>query len=322
MCESGPESSEGSVVPQESGLHELPRKILIGLSCAGLVETALLTYKKIFGGGMASLCSTAGCLEVLDGPYSSVFGIPLTLFGMGGYAAALGLGVYPLLASSKNDTEAREKATRGLLVTLASAMTSFSTYLMFVLVGVIQGWCPWCFFSAALSGSMGFLVLSSFATRWKTAVTTALVTLAGAAGIFVTTPGGVLDASTIRDPPAITTISSAEALGIADRLESKHTKMYGAFWCSHCFGQKQMLGKEAMEKIDYVECSERGRNSQSALCKEKKIAGYPAWEIDGKMFFGEQSMQDFDEILRTGGKANDPYADLLKEIDEMEKQAS
>jgi len=50
--------------------------------------------------------------------------------------------------------------------------------------------------------------------------------------------------------------------------------------------------------------------------------GYPAWEIDGKLFFGEQSMEDFDEILRTGEKANDPYADLLKEIDEMEKQAS
>lgn len=30
--------------------------------------------------------------------------------------------------------------------------------------------------------------------------------------------------------------------------------MYGAFWCSHCFSQKQLFGKEVETKFPYVEC--------------------------------------------------------------------
>lgn len=30
--------------------------------------------------------------------------------------------------------------------------------------------------------------------------------------------------------------------------------MYGAFWCSHCFDQKQDFGKEAAADFPYVEC--------------------------------------------------------------------
>ena len=29
---------------------------------------------------------------------------------------------------------------------------------------------------------------------------------------------------------------------------------YGAFWCSHCFDQKQAFGKDAMADFPYVEC--------------------------------------------------------------------
>ena len=28
--------------------------------------------------------------------------------------------------------------------------------------------------------------------------------------------------------------------------------MYGAFWCSHCYDQKQALGAESMRIIPYV----------------------------------------------------------------------
>lgn len=30
-------------------------------------------------------------------------------------------------------------------------------------------------------------------------------------------------------------------------------KMYGAYWCTHCFHQKELLGKQAMTKVKYVE---------------------------------------------------------------------
>lgn len=85
----------------EKEWKSLPRKVLLGLSSVGLLETMFLTYKKMFGDGLTSICATAGCLEVLGGPYSMVFGLPLTIFGMGGYAAALMLSLYPLLSQSE-----------------------------------------------------------------------------------------------------------------------------------------------------------------------------------------------------------------------------
>ena len=34
--------------------------------------------------------------------------------------------------------------------------------------------------------------------------------------------------------------------------------MYGAFWCSHCFEQKQAFGAEAAHELPYVECYPQG----------------------------------------------------------------
>jgi len=308
--------SDGKLVDDKKGSGDkLPRKLLVALSLVGFVETAFLTYKKLFGGGVSSLCTTAGCLEVLGGPYSTVMGFPLTLFGMGGYGAVLALSAYPLFASSEKDAESRDRSTRTLLVTLGSAMGTFSAYLMFVLFGVIRGYCPWCLVSAVISETIAFIVLSrSSSSSWRNSLFTALATALASVSVFVTTPGGAFDASTIRDPPAVTAVSSRDALDIAKQLQRRDTKMYGAFWCSHCFAQKQLLGKEAMDKIQYIECSERGRNSKADLCREKKLPGYPAWEINGKFYFGEQTFDDFREIITTGKKANDPYADILQEL--------
>ena len=41
---------------------------------------------------------------------------------------------------------------------------------------------------------------------------------------------------------------------LAKRLKAAGARMYGAFWCSHCFEQKQAFGKEAMADFPYVEC--------------------------------------------------------------------
>ena len=48
--------------------------------------------------------------------------------------------------------------------------------------------------------------------------------------------------------------SPAGAADLAKRLKTAGAQMYGAFWCSHCFDQKQDFGKEAMADFPYVEC--------------------------------------------------------------------
>lgn len=47
--------------------------------------------------------------------------------------------------------------------------------------------------------------------------------------------------------------------------------MYGAFWCSHCYDQKQAFGQEAYRRIRYVECAPDGVDSQTKLCRSRKV---------------------------------------------------
>ncbi|KAL3817534.1 hypothetical protein ACHAXA_003707 [Cyclostephanos tholiformis] len=98
-------------------------------------------------------------------------------------------------------------------------------------------------------------------------------------------------------PPRITTKSSDTALALASDLKSLESRMFGAFWCSHCYDQKQELGYEAMKSIPYVECDREGYNNERDLCKEKKVPGYPTWEIGGKLYPGERSLEELREIV-------------------------
>jgi hypothetical protein len=62
--------------------------------------------------------------------------------------------------------------------------------------------------------------------------------------------------------------------------------MYGAFWCGHCYDQKQAFGQEAYRKIAYVECAKDGLNSQTPLCREHKVRPrYYAWAAGGMPIF-------------------------------------
>lgn len=100
-------------------------------------------------------------------------------------------------------------------------------------------------------------------------------------------------------PPPITTKSSSRALRLALDLEALHSKMYGAYWCSHCFDQKQTFGKEAMTHIPYIECDAEGLQSQRTLCKERQVPGYPTWEINGLLYPGQQELIELEDIVRT-----------------------
>jgi hypothetical protein len=51
-------------------------------------------------------------------------------------------------------------------------------------------------------------------------------------------------------------------------------RMYGAFWCSHCFAQKETFGQEAYSQIAYIECAPDGLNSQTSLCKSRKVRAH------------------------------------------------
>lgn len=49
------------------------------------------------------------------------------------------------------------------------------------------------------------------------------------------------------------TLANQQAMRVAKKLKSVGAKMYGAYWCTHCFHQKEMLGEQGMKKVQYVE---------------------------------------------------------------------
>lgn len=137
------------------------RKLLAALSFVGCLETSYLTFNKLFS-SPGSICATQGCLDVLSGPFSSFLGIPLTLLGTFAYAAFAYLCVWPLAADEEEDQnglllsekqvyDARDAATRPLLLAMSTSLFVFSGFLMSLLAFVIRSACPYCFFSAALS---------------------------------------------------------------------------------------------------------------------------------------------------------------------------
>jgi len=75
-------------------------------------------------------------------------------------------------------------------------------------------------------------------------------------------PGqGVTSASELELPyvePLVTTASSDAAISLARKLKAAGAKMYGAFWCTHCYDQKQEFGVPAMADFPYVECFPQG----------------------------------------------------------------
>jgi hypothetical protein len=74
-------------------------------------------------------------------------------------------------------------------------------------------------------------------------------------------------------------------------LSSKNVKLYGAFTCPHCLNQKKAFG-DGVQYINYIECHPQGPNANPQACIDKKIEGFPTWEMqNGEFLVGEQTME-------------------------------
>jgi len=238
------------------------------------------------------------------------------------YASVAILSLFPLISNAnKSKISNDDSSNRLALVFVTTSMATFSSFLMSLLFSILHESCPYCYLSAALSISLSLIVWFGGAveqnnsskpiaqTGISSAVLTTLASIAFYASIdSVTTQS----ASAVVDPnmppggyppPTITTKSSPQTLQLAKNLNSLHAKMYGAYWCSHCYDQKEALGKESMELIPYVECSREGKNSQTDLCKEKEVPGYPTWIIQDKLYPGEQTIEELEEIVKSSSIA-------------------
>ncbi|WRH67929.1 MAG: vitamin K epoxide reductase family protein [Planktothrix sp. GU0601_MAG3] len=76
-------------------IYRWSRPMIAAIALIGVIENIYLTSIKLLGG--TAVCPTSGCEEVLNSPYSTVLGLPLTLFGFFAYATVLLLAVAPLI---------------------------------------------------------------------------------------------------------------------------------------------------------------------------------------------------------------------------------
>ncbi len=168
---------------------------------------------------------------------------------------------------------------------------------MYVLTFVLHASCQFCYASALISCTMAFIawqnkVVPNATRAIGLASSSAMLTFVTSIALFYTTstlypPPENAQASTAplaqlleaesaakeKRPPTIEKVSTPQAMRVASQLKLLDAKMYGAYWCSHCFNQKNELGIEASKGgyYEYIECDKEGVDSQYPLCRSKKV---------------------------------------------------
>jgi uncharacterized membrane protein/glutaredoxin len=298
-------------------IHRYSRPIMAAIATLGAVITAYLAFVSFSQG--AAACPTNSCDVVLSSPYAKVFGLPLSLFGCLGYLSMITFAIAPLLITSSEQKEFRTKLETwtGLLLFMGgTTMMVFSGYLIYLLVAVIQSLCIYCIASAIFSASL--FVLSVIGRKWEdvgqlfftgsiVAILTILLTLGiyanvnnpignSAIKIDQTTGKGIIESPTTRPKKGlgweITTTSGSAEISLAKHLKQSGAKVYVLYTCPHCYKQKQLFGKEAVKELNLIECLPDGQNAQPKLCEAANITGVPTWEINGKFYQGERSLEE------------------------------
>lgn len=284
-------------------LHRWQRPIMAGVGAVGAVITAYMTYTKLSGSKTA--CPIEGCNIVLNSPYANVFGLPLALFGLLAYLAMIGFAVAPMLINSSEKKKLREEVDRWtgfFLFWGGTAMMVFSVYLMLLLAFVIKAVCVYCLISAVCSFTL--FLLSILGRDWEdvtqivfSGIITLILMAVGSLGLFAMSNPQFAQANQSQSAGGftVTTTSGESEIALAKHLKESGAKFYGAFWCPHCQKQKQTFGKEAMEFVPYIECSEPDRRP-NATCQVAGIESYPTWEINGQRSTGEKSLADLADL--------------------------
>ena len=96
----------------------------------------------------------------------------------------------------------------------------------------------------------------------------------------------------------VTSESTKESIALAKYLKNNGVVKYSAYWCPNCLNQSELFGKQAYKELNVVECARDGKNSQTELCIDKKIQGFPSWEINGKIILGVQTLEELSKLTK------------------------
>ncbi|MBT9310797.1 vitamin K epoxide reductase family protein [Leptothoe kymatousa] len=296
---------------ENRGIYRWSRPAIGAIATVGALGTAYLTVIKLMGNSAA--CPVKGCDQVLTSAYADVFGIPLTLFGCLAYLTMGALSLGPLLINGDGNSKQRqqlEDTTWPLLFIGATGMMVFSGYLMYLLATELKAACLYCIASASFTLLM--FILTLVGRQWEDqgalvfrGVIMGMVTLVATIGMYSISINGPSATAAGNTGPAVTNTSGEAEVALAKHLKEVDAKMYGAYWCPHCFDQKQLFGKEAKKYMPYIECADDGADSQTELCRSvPEISGFPTWEVNGQFLAGTQTLSTLAEASGYTGPKN------------------
>jgi uncharacterized membrane protein len=298
-------------------IYQYSRLLIGSIAILGICVTAYLTWVKLSNNGA---CGTEGCQIVLASPFANVGNFPLTGLGLISYVVVAVMAFAPTLIDPKSNKAAHNQLNNltWLGLFLASVgMAVFSGYLMYLLAFVIKAACPFCIASAIFT--FAILGLTIFGRDWNDIGQLVFSgTAAGLAAIVVslilynTAVGGELKslAPTTAPEPGIgweiKSTSGPAEIELAKYLTNKGAKMYSAYWCPHCYEQKQLFGKEAWEQVPNIECAaDAKKNPQPQVCTQAGVKGFPTWSINEKLDTGVKKLAKLAEL--TGYKGNTDF---------------
>ncbi|HJN35841.1 MAG: vitamin K epoxide reductase family protein [Prochlorococcus sp.] len=285
------------------------RILMAVLATVGVIDTGSITLHR--WGWLGSLScpgGAEGCDKVLNSAWGTIFSseagsIPLSCVGFLAYLAVLLMAIVPLLPGLSDSKADMARRTWWGLFAVSCAMATFSLVLIGLMVLKIQAFCFFCVLSACLS--LALLVLSIVGGGWEDL---AQLLFRGVLLSLAVLLSGLIWASVVdpnrRDavvtgpgiPPVVTAASRPAQVALAEHLTASGAVIYSAYWCPHCHEQKEMFGKQAAAKLNVVECSADGQNSQRSLCDRKGIEGFPTWEINGKLDSGVKPLKQLAEL--------------------------
>ena len=73
--------------------------------------------------------------------------------------------------------------------------------------------------------------------------------------------------------------STPEQMALVEHLRLKGAVFYGAWWCPHCFHQKNLFGVEAGQRLPYVECDKDDAGRKR--CAAAEVRAFPTWDLNG-----------------------------------------
>lgn len=127
---------------------------IMALAVLGFADSAYLLYEHL---GHEIVCIGQGCSIVDDSPYAEVFGIPMSVMGLVGYALILGAAVAGLRLRGR----AREWA-KAAVYGFALVGLLYSGYLTYLELFVIRAICTWCVISAVIVAAIFALAAVEF----------------------------------------------------------------------------------------------------------------------------------------------------------------